>query len=203
MKRASGLCLAFALAVGCGGGGQGGSPGGAGSGAAGQGGGTGGGGQGGTVECAPGTDYDATSCFNGVVTYQVFCPPTFQTVGTCPNGCKKSGGFGNVGLSLCNPEPADGAAGQGGGGGGQGGVGQGGNAGCSPGTDNVTSTCSNGVLTVSSACPPSSSPAGTCPYGCMYPGQFGGFAQALCNPAPIDAGSCDGDAACADASDGP
>jgi hypothetical protein len=110
MRLAVGLGLAFALGVGCGGG-NGGVSGGGGSSAAGNGGQAGAsaaGGQGGTVACAPGTDYDATSCFNGVVTYQTFCPPTFQTVGTCPNGCKRSGGFGNVGLSLCNTASPDG-----------------------------------------------------------------------------------------------
>jgi hypothetical protein len=56
---------------------------------------------------------------------------------------------------------------------------------------------------VTSACPPSSSPAGTCTYGCKYPGQFGNIdVQGLCNPAPPDGEICDGDAACAAAGAG-
>ena len=110
MRRFGAWLVLAALAVGCGGG-QKSLSGGAGASAAGQGGqggASGAGGQGGTVACAPGTDYGATSCFNGVVTYQVFCPPTFQTLGTCPYGCRRSGGFGDAGLSLCNSEPGDG-----------------------------------------------------------------------------------------------
>jgi hypothetical protein len=86
---------------------------------------------------------------------------------------------------------------------GAGGAGQGGSPACAPGTDHVVATCVNGVLTISSACPPSSSSAGTCSYGCKYPGQFGSAnVQSLCNEAPD--GGCDGlcsDAA-VDASDG-
>jgi hypothetical protein len=213
LRLARPLGLFFLLAIGCGGGGLKHDAGGDGASAAGQGGagtaGEGGasgagqsgasagqgaaGGQAGGSNCVISVDTCITKCADSVVTMTTNCGSSL--VGQCVTGCRIASTVGcDIAAGLCKDGAVVGTGIAGAGG-------QGGSPACSPGTDNAFATCTNGVLTVSSACPPSSSPAGTCPYGCKYPGQFGTIdVQALCNTEPPDAG-CDG--VCSDARDGP
>jgi hypothetical protein len=224
MTRARGLWVVVALAVGCGGGGlkhDAGVANGDGTGVAGQGeasaAGQGGGsaaGQGG-AGCDPSgsTDPVSSECVNGVVITHANC--TSYVAAHCPYGCKKSADFAPGSDAFCNDGPtdagsvgggagggagsgaagfggADAAAGLGGGAGSAGGAG-----GCPMVSDPISSSCTNGVITTSIYCPPSSYVSGTCPFGCRIPGGFG-FGDFLCNPKP-DGGGCDG--ACGDARD--
>jgi hypothetical protein len=164
---------------------------------------------GGAVKCVPNFDTSCTTCVDGVVTHVTDCGSSI-VIGQCSSGCKVARECASLDPpeSFCNesPDAADAATGgQGGsdGGGGQGGSdgggGQGGDSGCLA-SDNVATICMNGVLTITTVCPPSSAPAGTCLYGCKFSAQFGSFnVQGLCNPAPLDGGGCEDE--CGDAAD--
>jgi hypothetical protein len=112
--------------------------------------------------------------------------------GAAPAG---AGGLGGTGGGA---GPGGQGGGNGGGGAGGGGAGaSGGGAGsgaCVVGTDNVSTSCVAGVVTVRVSCPSSATVIGTCPFGCLRAGAFGQVGlDAICSATP-DAGADDGGA---------
>jgi hypothetical protein len=108
--------------------------------------------------------------------------------GSNTGGAGSGGAGGSAGGTIPNnPAPdagTDGLAGSGGQGGSVGGTG-----GCISSSDPVTTTCVDGVVTVRTTCPSSSTVSGTCPFGCNRPGDFGQVSlDSICNPPP-DGGS--------------
>jgi hypothetical protein len=148
-------------------------------------------------------DSAMTKCEDGVVTTVTNCGS--YLIGECTAGCRIPYTFGyDVAATLCKDGLVKGDGGAETGGGGQGGGGSAGNGvpeGCAAPTDNVSTVCRDGVLTTTVVCPYDMHISGSCPFGCRYQGIFGFAMEAaeLCNPPP-DGGSCDGDAACGDAS---